>query len=49
MYIRVTYVGPRSTDYNYPDPDLALFDDEHVTDRTDPNYRANEMYFVRND
>ena len=25
MYISVTYSGPRSTDYNYPDPDLALF------------------------
>ena len=49
VYIWVAYSGPRSTDYNYPDPDLALFDDERVTDRDDPNYRANGIYFVRND
>ena len=49
VYIWVTYSGPRSTDYNYPDPDLALFDDERVTDRTDPNYRAKGIYSVRND
>ena len=49
VYIWVTYSGPRSTDYNYPDPNLALFDDERVTDRDDPNYRANGIYFVRND
>ena len=49
VYIWITYKGPSSTDCNYPDPDLALFDDERVTDRKDPNYRANEIYFVRND
>ena len=26
-----------------------MFDDERVTDRKDPNYRANGIYFVRND
>ena len=49
MYIWITYSVPRSTDYNYPDPDLALFDDERVTDRNDPYYRANGIYLVRND
>ena len=49
MYIWVAYSGPRSTDYNFPDPDQALFDDERVTDRKDPSYRANGIYFVRND
>ena len=49
VYIGVTYKGPISTDYNYPDPDLALFDDERVTDRKDPNYRANGISFVQND
>ena len=49
MYIWVTYSGPRSTDYNYPDPDLALFDDECITDRDDPNYKANDITFVQND
>ena len=49
VYICVAYKGPNSTDYNYPDPDLALFDDEQVTDIKDPNYRANGIYFVRND
>ena len=49
VYIWVTYSGPRSTDYNYPDPDLALLDDERVTDRNDPNYKANGISFMRND
>ena len=49
VYIWVTYSGPTSTDYNYPDPDVALFDDERVTKRDDPNYKANGIYFVRND
>ena len=49
VYIWVTYEGTRSTDYNYPDPDLALFFDERVTDRKDPNYRANGISFIRND
>ena len=48
VYIWVTYSGPRSTDCNYPDPDLALLDDDRVTDRDDPDYRANGIYFVRN-
>ena len=49
VYILVTYEGAESTDYNYPDPDLALFDDERVTDRNDPNYKANGISFMRND
>ena len=49
VYIWVTYSGPKSTDYNYPDPGLALFDDERVTKRDDPNYKANSIYFARND
>ena len=49
MYIWIAYEGPNCTDYNYPDPDLALFDDECVTDRKDPNYHTNGIYFVRND
>ena len=48
-YIWVTYSGPKSTYYNYPDPDLALFNGEQVTDRNDPNYHANGVYFMRND
>ena len=49
VYIWVTYSRAESTDYNYPDPDLALFDDERVTDRNDSNYKANGITFVRND
>ena len=49
VYIGVTYKGLISTDYNYPDPDLALFDDECMMDRKDPNYRTNGTSFVRND
>ena len=49
VYIWVTYSGPEATDYNYPDPDLAMFDDERVTKLKDPNYKANRIYFVRND
>ena len=49
VYIGVTYKGPMSTDYNYPDPDLALFDDERITDRHDPDYRTNGISFMRND
>ena len=30
MYIWATGIGPMATDYHYPDPDLALFDDERV-------------------
>ena len=49
VYIWVTDEGPTSTDYHYPDLDLALFDDERITKRDDPNYKANGIYFVRND
>ena len=49
VYIGVTYKGPMSTDYNYPDTDLALLDDERVTNRNDPDYRANGISFMRND
>ena len=49
VYIWVTYSGTRATDYTYPDPDLAMFDDEHITKRDDPNYKANGITFVRND
>ena len=49
VYIWVTYSGPKATDYHYPDPDLALFDDERITKLEDPNYKANGIYFVRND
>ena len=38
-----------ATDYHYPDPDLALFDDERITNRDDSNYKANGIYFMRND
>ena len=45
--------GDSSTDGDsstgYPDPDLALFDDERVTDRNNANYRANGISFMRND
>ena len=49
VYIWVAYEGPTSTDYHYPDPDLALFDDERVTKLEDPNCKANGIYYVRND
>ena len=42
-------VAPSATDYHYPDPDLALFEDERITDRNNPNYKANGIYFIRND
>ena len=42
-------VGPTATDYHYPDPDLALFEDERITDRNNSNYKANGIYFIRND
>ena len=42
-------VGPTATDYHYPDPDLALFEDERITDRDDSKYKANDIYFIRND
>ena len=49
VYIGVTGGSPIPTDYNYPDPDLALFDDERITDRSDPGYKANGIDFIRND
>ena len=49
VYIGVTGRSPMATDYHYPDPDLALFDDEQITNRDDPNYKANGISFVRND
>ena len=44
-----TYSGPKATDYHYPDPDLAMFDDERQTDITKDDYKANGIYHVRND
>ena len=49
VYIWVTYEGPRSTDYHYPDPGLAVLDDERITKIENPSYKANGIYFVRND
>ena len=49
VYIEATGIGAIATDYHYPDPDLALFDDERITNRDDPNYKANGIFFVRND
>ena len=49
VYIWVSYSGPEATDYHYPDPDLDLFEDERITKRDDPNYKANGIYFIRND
>ena len=49
VYIWFTGGGPSPTDYHYPDPDLALFDDERITNRDDSNYKANGITFIRND
>ena len=49
VYIWFTGGGPSPTNYHYPDPDLALFDDERITDRDDSNYKANGITFIRND
>ena len=49
VYTWVTYSGSETTDYHYPDPDLAMFDDERQTDITKDDYKANGIYFVRND
>ena len=49
LYTWVTYSGPEATDYHYPDPDLAMFDDERQTDITKDDYKANGIYYVRND
>ena len=45
VYIWVTYSGPEATDYHYPDPDLAMFDDERQTDITKDDYKANGIYY----
>ena len=37
VYIGATGLGHIATDYHYPDPDLALFDDERITDRNNSN------------
>ena len=49
MYIGATGLGAIATDYHYPDPDLALFDDERITDRNNSDYKANGIAFIRND
>ena len=49
VYIWVTYSGPEATEYHYPDPDLAMFDDERQTDIIKDDYKANGIYYVRND
>ena len=49
VYIGATGLGAIATDYHYPDPDLALFDDERITDRNNSDYKANGIAFIRND
>ena len=49
VYIGATGLGDIATDYHYPDLDLALFDDERITNRDDSNYKANGIAFMRND
>ena len=49
VYIWDTGIGPSPEDYYYPDPDLALFEDERITDRNNSNYKANGIYYIRND
>ena len=49
VYIGATGLGDITTDYHYPDPDLALFNDERITDRNNLNYKANGISFIRND
>ena len=49
VYIGATGLGDIATDYHYPDPNLALFDDERITNRDDSNYKANGISFMRND
>ena len=49
VYIGATGLGDIATDYHYPDHDLALFDDERITDRNNSNYKANGISFMRND
>ena len=49
MYIGATGLGDIATDYLYPDPGLALFNDERITNRDDSNYKANGISFMRND
>ena len=47
--IGATGLGVIATDYHYPDPDLALFNDERITDRNNSDYKANGIAFIRND
>ena len=49
VYIGATGLGDIATDYHYPDPDLALFNDERITDRSNSDYKANGISFMRND
>ena len=49
VYIGATGQGDIATNYHYPDPDLALFDDERITDRSYSDYKANGISFIRND
>ena len=49
VYIGATGLGDIATDYHYPDPDLALFNDERITDCNNSNYKANGIAFMRND
>ena len=49
VYIGATGLGDIATDYHYPDPDLALFNDERITNRDDSNYKANGIAFMRID
>ena len=49
VYIGATGLGDIATDYHYPDPNLALFNDERITDRSDSDYKANGISFIRND
>ena len=49
VYIGATGLGDIATDYHYPDPDLALFEDERITDRNNSSYKANGIAFMRND
>ena len=49
VYIGATGLGDIATDYHYPDPDLALFDDERITDRKNSDYKAIGISFIRND
>ena len=49
VHVGATGLRDIITDYHYPDPDLALFDDERITDRNNSDYKANGISFIRND